>query len=126
MATPEQEAIGKLDGRDPNQPGYPPLDWVGVTQYQEWAFGRNWVNRPKGADADANPAFGALWWSTSQIDHTTTMAEILTKKYHGCTVLHMIAALFAVRIEGHDPADVRKALGLPETPLPLDETGGES
>jgi hypothetical protein len=108
MATPDREAIGKLDGRDPNTPNYIPLNWTGVTLYQEWDFGKNWVNRPEGADPGQVP--GGLWWTPSQIDHTTAMAEILTKKYHGQTVLHMIAGLFAVLIEGRDPKDVAKEL----------------
>lgn len=121
MATPEQEAIAKLDGVDADT-GLAE-QFTGVTHYQEWAFGQNWVNRPKGADGDADPAFGAQWWSPSHLDHTTVEAEISTKKYHGCTLLHMIAAVFAVQVEGHDPADVRAALGLPEVPLPLDQPG---
>jgi hypothetical protein len=112
MATPDQIAIGKLDGRNPDAPNYPPVGWVGVTHYQEWDFGQNHVNRPQGADNGANPAGGAQWWSPSKIDNITVLAEILTKKYHGQTVLHMIAALFAVLIEGEDPAEVRKKLGL--------------
>lgn len=122
MADAAATAIGKLDGRDPNQPNYPPLGWVGVTAYQEWSFGKDWVNRPQGADS-GSPAFGAQWWSPSDIDHNTVMAEISTKKYHGQTFLHMIAALFAVTVEGHSPADVRAALGLPEAPLPLTQAG---
>lgn len=123
MADAATTAVGKLDGRDPNQPNYPPEPFTGVTLYQEWAFGRNWVNRPHGADSDVDPAFGAEWWSPSEVDHDTVKAEIMTKKYHGCTVLHMLAAVFAVQVEGHDPADVRKALGLPDTPLPLSTPG---
>lgn len=123
MADAAATALGKMDGRDPNQPNYPPLPWVGVTHYQEWAFGQNWVNRPEGSDAGGSPAFGAEWWSPSDIDHNTVQAEILTKKYHGQTFLHMLAAVFAVQVEGHDPADVRAALGLPETPLPLTQAG---
>jgi len=126
MADAAANAIGKLDGRDPDGVNYPPLNWVGVTQYQEWAFGRDWVNRPAGADNNAAPGFGAQWWSPSMIDHNTVMAEILTKKYHGQTLLHMISALFAVQVEGHDPADVRAALGLPETLLPLTQPGPPS
>lgn len=123
MATPAETAIGKLDGRNPNAAGYPPLDWVGVTQYQEWAFGQDWVNRPEGVDPGDghSPEFGGRWWSPSDLDHDTVMAEILTKKYHGCTIFQMVAALFAVRIEGHNAPDVRDALGLPNIPLPLDE-----
>lgn len=116
MADAAAEAIGKLDGRNPDAPNYPPLNWVGVTQYQEWALSHDWVNRPEGADS-GSPSFGAQWWSPSMVDHNTVLAEILTKKYHGQTVLHMIAALFAVQVEGADPAVVRKALGLPEAPL---------
>lgn len=112
MATPAQDAIGKLDGRNPDLPNYPPLNWVGVTQYQEWDFGKNWVNRPQGADNGVSPANGAQWWSPSQIDHVTVMAEILTKKYHGCTVLHMISALFAHLIEGREVSELRSLLGV--------------
>lgn len=120
MSDAASNAIGKLDGRDPDQPTYPPLPWVGVTQYQEWAFGKDWVNRPQGADS-GSPAFGAQWWSPSTIDHTTVMSEISTKKYHGQTFLHMLAAVFAVTVEGHDPAAVRAALGLPDIPMSLTE-----
>lgn len=110
MATAEQWANGKLDGRNPDLPNYPPEQHVGVTHYQEWDFGRNWVNRPAGADPGKKP--GELWWSPSKVDNITVMAEILTKKYHGQTVLHMISALFAVLIENRDPVEVRKELGL--------------
>lgn len=121
MATPEQQAIAKLDGVDADS-GLA-LPFTGNTHYQEWAFGQNWVNRPAGADNNAAPAFGAEWWSPSMIDHVTILGEILTKKYHGCTVLHMLAAVFAVQVEGHNPADVRAALGLPDVPLPLSQPG---
>jgi hypothetical protein len=125
MADAPTNAIGKLDGRNPDQPNYPPLGWVGVTQYQEWAFGQDWVNRPQGADS-GSPAFGAQWWSPSALDHNTVMAEISTKKYHGQTFLHMLAAVFAVTVEGQDPAAVRAALGLPDAPLPLTEASAPS
>lgn len=120
MATPAEEAIAKLNG-DNADTGLA-LPWTGVTQYQEWALGKDWVNRPAGADNGADPANGHIWWSPSQLDHVTVLSEILTKKYHGCTVLHMLTGLFAVLVEGHDAADVRKALGLPDTPKPLTES----
>lgn len=124
MADAATEALGKMDGRDPNQPNYPPQQWTGVTCYQEWAFGRKLANRPKGADNDG-PA-GSIWWTPSDVDHNTVVAEILTKKYHGQTVMHMISALFAVLVEGHAPADVRAELGLPDTPLALNEPSEQS
>jgi hypothetical protein len=117
MADATAEALGKLDGRNPNQPNYPPNPWCDVTMYQEWAFGHNWIQRHAGADAGKAP--GQTWWTPSDVDHDTVLAEILTKKYHGCTLLHMTAALFAILVEGHKPEDVRNALGLPTTPLDL-------
>ena len=120
MADAAAEAIGKLDGRDPNAPNYPPLNWVGVTMYQPWDLGQDWVNRPAGADNNAPPANGAQWWSSSMVDHNTVLAEILTKKFRGeYTVLHMISALFAVQVLGEDPADVRAALGVADNTAPL-------
>lgn len=110
MANAEEVAIAKLDGRDPESPNYIALQWTGVTLYQEWDFGKNWVNRPAGADPGKIP--GESWWSTSELDKVTVLAEILAKKYHGFTVLHMLSALFAVEIEGRPVTEVRKALGI--------------
>lgn len=120
MADAAAEALGKMDGRDPNQPNYPPYQWTGVTHYQEWALGLKLANRPQGGDNGA-PG-GSIWWSPSDVDHNTVTSEILTKKYHGQTIMHMLAGLFAVFVEGHDPADVRAALGLPDVPLGLKVT----
>lgn len=120
MADAASEALGKLDGRDPNQPNYPPQLWTGVTHYQEWALGKPLVNRPKGADGDG--AAGNIWWTPSDVDHNTVTAEILTKKYHGQTIMHMVAGLFAVLVEGHDSADVKAALGLPDESIPVTVT----
>lgn len=108
MADPDRVAVGKLDGRDPDSPNYVPFPYVGVTHYQEWDFGKNWVNRPAGADQGQQP--GGLWWSSSKIDNITVLAEILTKKYHGQTVLHMLSALFAVLIENRDPKEIADLL----------------
>jgi hypothetical protein len=113
MATPDDEVRGQLDGRDPNQPNYPPLPWSGVTMYQDWDLGHPWVNRHAGADPNHQP--GEVWWSPSRLDQLTVLAEILTKKYHGQTVLHMLSGLFAVLVEGKPADEVRKALGINET-----------
>lgn len=110
MASPEQEAIGKLDGRDPNQPNYPPLKYRGVSLYREVELGQSTVVRPEGADPGKSP--GELWWTTSTLDEVTVLAEIFTNKYHGQTGWDMLCGLFAVLVEGKDPADVRKSLGL--------------
>ena len=112
MATPEQIALGKLDGRNPDAPNYPPLNWVGVSHYREVALGQSTVVRPEGADPGKKP--GELWWTPSTIDHVTVLAEILTNRYHGQTAWDMLTGLFAVLVEGKDPATVRAALHLPE------------
>ncbi|OBY33417.1 hypothetical protein [Mycolicibacter kumamotonensis] len=116
MADAAATAIGKLDGRDPDQPNYPPLNWVGVSHYREVALGQSTVVRPEGADPGKLP--GGLWWTPSTIDHVTVTAEILTSRYHHQTVFDMIGGLFAVLVEGHDPADVRAALNVADPPLP--------
>ena len=111
MATPDREIMGRLDGRDPDSPNYLPRDWTGVTLYGPWDFGMNLSTRRSGADAGKQP--GDLWWTPSDLDHTTVLAEILTKRFRGkYTVMHMLSALFCVDVLGEDPDDVRKLLGL--------------
>lgn len=112
MADAASTAIGKLDGRDPDQPNYPPLNWVGVSHYREVELGQSTVVRPEGADPDKLP--GGLWWTPSTIDHVTVLAEIYTSRYHGQTGWDMLCGLFAVMVEGKDPVDVRAALKIPE------------
>jgi hypothetical protein len=118
MADAATTAVAKLDGRDPDAPNYPPLSYTGVTAYQEWAAGHSWVNRPNGSDPGKTP--GEEWWSTSDVDHTTWLAEVMTKKYHGQTAFQMLVGLFAVMVEGQDPKTVAKKLGLPAKAIPVD------
>lgn len=110
MANPEDEVRGQLDGRDPNAPNYPPLNWRGVSLYRDVELGQNTVVRPQGADPGKLP--GDLWWTTSTLDEVTVLAEIYTNKYHGQTGWDMLCGLFAVLVEGKDPAEVRKSLGM--------------
>lgn len=110
MADAASTAIGKLDGRNPDAPDYPPLDWVGVSHYRDVELGESTVVRPAGADPGKKP--GELWWTPSAIDHITVLAEILTSRYKGQTTWDMLAGLFAVQVLGEDPADVRKGLGI--------------
>jgi hypothetical protein len=110
VTTPDRQVRGQLDGRDPGLPNYPALRWAGVSMYREWDLGQPWVHRPAGADPGKLP--GELWWSPSRLDQITVMSEIMTKKYHGQTVLHMLSALFAVLIEDRSVEEVRKELGL--------------
>lgn len=117
MADAATEAVGKQDGRNPDQPNYPPNSWCGVTAYGEWAFGHPITTRPQGADPGKTP--GEEWWSVSDCDHNTVTAEVVARKYHGQTLFAMTAAVFAVLVEGQNPSDVAKALGLPATPIGL-------
>lgn len=110
MANAEQTANGKLDGRDPDSPNYIPLPWTGVSLYRDVALGESGVTRPAGADPGKKP--GEQWWTTSHLDKTTALAEILTLKYHGQTLFDMVSALFAIQVEGKSPEEVRKALGI--------------
>jgi len=110
MASAEDEVKGQLDGRDPNAPNYPPLSWRGVSLYHEVELGQNTVVRPAGADPGKLP--GDLWWTTSTLDQITVLSEIYTNKYHGQTGWDMLCGLFAVLVEGKDPAEVRKSLGM--------------
>ena len=117
MATPEQWAIGKLDGRNPDLPNYPPEPWTNVDLYAAWDFGEDWVDREAGSNPGKKP--GETWSTPSQIDQGTALAEILTKKYCDkdrtpdvqVTVLHMISAIYAVLIEGREVDEVRNRLG---------------
>lgn len=101
---------GQLDGRDPGKPNYPPLPWSNVSLYREWDFGQPLANRTAGADNGRKP--GETWSTPSRLDQVTVLAEILTKRYKGQTVMHMITALFAVLVEGRPVEEVRKSLGL--------------
>lgn len=114
MPTPEQVAIGKLDGRDPASPNYVAEKWTGVSLYKDLDLGQKLVSRPAGADPGKAP--GQQWWTPSALDKITVLSEVLTGRYHGQVVFDMIAGLFAVLVEGKPPAEVRTALGLPEPP----------
>lgn len=112
MATPEQIAIGKLDGRDPDTPNYVPLDWAGVSLNRPFELGDNLVTRPAGADPGKRP--GEQWWSTSTLDHATVVAENTAGRYRRQPLIMMVAALFAHLIEELPAAEIRAKLGLPE------------
>lgn len=109
MADAPTTALGKLDGRDPDA-NYAALPYTGVSLYKDLELGASHVTRPAGADPGREP--GQQWWTTSHLDKVTVLAEILTMRYHGQTLADQINALFAVLVEGADPADVRSKLGL--------------
>lgn len=104
--TAADEAIGKLDGRDPDVAGYPSEKFTPVGLYRESGLKDDWVTRPEGADGGVAPAYGQEWWTPSVIDKVTVLAEILGKKYHGVTLAKQINALFARHIEGRSREDI--------------------
>lgn len=103
MANAADDAVGKIDGRNPDIPGYPSQTYTPVGLYRECGLRDDWVTRPEGGE---KAAYGGEWWTPSTIDKITVLAEILGKKYHGVTLAKQINALFAKLIEGRSNEDI--------------------
>jgi hypothetical protein len=89
MATPEQWALGKLDGRNPDSGETEP--WRPVELY------RRVTDSQQGPTARDNA--GAPWKTPSVLDETTVLAEVLTVVYRDedgqeWTLADMIIELF--------------------------------
>lgn len=85
MADPVQNAIAKLDGRDPDKPGRPTLPWRLTKLYKRITGvqgpAKTPVRKEGGSDGGNTP--GAEWNTPSALDEITVLAEIFTQVYVG-------------------------------------------
>jgi hypothetical protein len=85
MATEEQWANARLDGRNADTSGI--LPWRPTVLYREYSPGD-----PKGIRT-GGPTPGQPWSTPSALDELTVLAEILTVTHNGKTLADMIIEL---------------------------------